>query len=223
MRRMLSQYRRRDGWLYWALSVGLLLLGAVMGTVWSHHFSGMLKPSILHIQRLAQQLHQNGSVMTEIWTVFLNNARVALLMMGLGIFAGVFPVFTMWTNGLMMGVVTHMVAEKLHVASWKVAVFGELPHGIFELTALCWACACGLRLAVAALQSVWTLLTKGGIGNTAPVQTGPVRTPDVDEPMPFRYELRYATGRIPWIMAILFVAACIEILVTPQLIHAFGA
>lgn len=223
MRRMLSQYRRRGGWLYWALSVGLLLLGALMGTVWSHHFLGMLKPSILHIQRLAEHLQQNGSVTTEIWTVFLNNARVALMMMGLGIFAGVFPVFTMWTNGLMMGVVTRMVAEQAHVATWKVALFGELPHGIFELTALCWACACGIRLAVAALQSVWTLLTKGGVGNAVPVQSGTIRAHDVDEPLTFRGELRYAVGRIPWIMAILFVAACIEILVTPHLIHVFGA
>lgn len=211
---------KSGGLAYWTFAVALIGAGFAVGDVWSAHFLHALRPSILHIQHIAQSLHHSGSVWLSIWTVFWNNARVALLMMGLGVFAGVFPIFTMWTNGLMMGVVTHSVAAHAHVAAWKVVLFGEMPHGILELTALCWACACGLRLAVSALRSVWTLLAKGG---TLQVDTGvlPVRTEQEADSGAFLQELRFVVGRIPLILAILWVAACVEILVTPHLIHAF--
>ncbi len=220
MNRMDHRLRSRGGLVYWLVAVALLASGFVVGELWSAHFLHLLRPSILHIQRIAQAIHRNGNALTAIWTVFWNNTRVALLMMGLGVFAGVFPIFTIWTNGLMMGVVTQVTAAHVHVQGWKVVLFGELPHGIFELTALTWACALGLRLAVAALQSVWALLGKGGAqgDSSGLAQT---RGENGTQVANFRQEVRHAVGRIPLILAILWVAACIEILVTPHLIHTF--
>lgn len=220
MNRIGHRPRSRGGLVYWIVAVALLVSGFVAGEVWSAHFLHLLRPSILHIQHIAQTIHRHGDVLASIWTVFWNNARVALSMMALGVFAGVFPIFTMWTNGLMMGVVTHAAAAHAHVQGWKVVLFGEMPHGIFELTALIWSCALGLRLAVAALQSVWGLLSKGGVVGYSGTLTS-TRTESGAGVMAFRQEIRHAIGRIPVILVILWVAACIEILVTPHLIHAF--
>ncbi|WDL98905.1 stage II sporulation protein M [Alicyclobacillus sp. ALC3] len=220
MNRMEHRLRSRGGLVYWLVAVALLASGFVVGELWPAHFLHLLRPSILHIQHIARTIDRNGNALTAIWTVFWNNTRVALLMMVLGVFAGVFPIFTMWTNGLMMGVVTHVTAAHVHVQGWKVVLFGEMPHGIFELTALTWACALGLRLAVAALQSVWALLGKGG----AKGASGGLALARVENETPvanFRQEVRHVIGRIPFILAILWVAACIEILVTPHLIRAF--
>lgn len=207
------------GWRYWLATIAVLALGCAMGAVWPEHFLAMLKPSILHIERLARHLHAHHSTWLSIWTVFLNNLRVALLMVVLGLFAGVFPVFTMWTNGLMMGLVTVTVAEHAHVAAWKVAVAGELPHGVFELTALCWASVSGLRLAVAAVSSISGMLGKHSSASYTDEFGVALR---VQNTRALAQEAVHALERIPFIMAILFVAACIEILVTPHVMAAFG-
>lgn len=225
-----------DAWLYWTISVGLLVAGFIIGLVGSTHFLHFLKPSIEHIQQLATQIHQHGSIGLAILTVFWNNTRVALLMMGLGTFAGVFPVFTLWSNGVMMGVVTQLVATKVHVPVWKVLLFGELPHGVFELTALCWASAIGIRLGVTAVDSVWSMLAvkhhAGSLAETPRSAIAPAGSRRengsgrengrrYENDRTFRSAIVHALERLPVIVAILLVAACVEITVTPHLIHLY--
>ncbi|MDQ0190443.1 stage II sporulation protein M [Alicyclobacillus cycloheptanicus] len=205
-----------DRIVYWLIPLFLLGLGVAMGAVWTTHFLHLLQPSLQHIDALAQRILRHGTPVQAIVTVFWNNARVALLMMGLGVFAGVFPMFTMWSNGLMMGVVTEAAAAQAHVPFWKVLLLGELPHGVFELTALCWASSIGIRLAVAAILSLWSLLAPAGT-----VGPGPLAARSNPSDKRFQRELVHAVERLPFIMAMLLVAACIEITITPHLIELY--
>lgn len=209
-------------WVFWAISLALLLAGFCMGLIWTHHFLHFLKPSIERIQQVATHILRHGSVWVAIWTVFWNNARVALLMMGLGVFAGVFPIFTLWSNGLMMGVVTQVVAHHEHTPAWRVLVFGELPHGVFELAALVWASAIGIKLGLAAVESLWALLSPSS-ANDLPSGGDVLATGRLAAPRRTRFwiEVVRAVERLPFIMAILLVAACIEITITPHLIHLY--
>ena len=80
--------------------------------------------------------------------IFLNNAFVCLLEIVLGIVTfGIFPAFSIASNGVIIGVALGMVITKYGaVVGVLVFVLGLLPHGIFELTAVFMSAAMGIKL-----------------------------------------------------------------------------
>lgn len=194
---------------FWLLALGLLIAGFLAGYFWSGHFSGPLGSALQGLQSLATQINAKQSVLYTFSTIFIHNLVTALLLIVFGIAAGIFPALAIWLNGLLMGFVTYLTATKVHVAAWKVVVFGVLPHGIFELTAILWATALGIQLGFAAIHDLWSAVRRGIHGADAVS----VRA------ISFRSELRRSFKWFPVIVILLLVAAGIESTITPYLIH----
>ncbi|MCL6633486.1 MAG: stage II sporulation protein M [Alicyclobacillus herbarius] len=194
----------------WFIALALLLLvaGFVSGALWPHHFQETLGPVIEKLKRTAEGI-SSTSVLGAIWTIFFNNAIAALELIVLGLFLGVFPAVMLWLNGVLLGYVTALAVQQAHVPLWKVLVYGVLPHGVFELTAIVWATVLGFQLGFAAIHSLTRRMRTSTTGTT--VETREPR-------LSLRSELRRAARHLPWILALLVVAACVEATVTPHLI-----
>ncbi|HTY91745.1 MAG TPA: stage II sporulation protein M [Methanocella sp.] len=128
--------------------------------------------------------------------IFANNTAGALVDMIFGLAAGVFPLFFIVSNGMVIGIVLEMMVAKLG-AGMGVLVFiaGILPHGIFELPAIILATAIGLKLGFHAIQSLLKMqdLVTGELVNALLI---------------FLF----------WIVPMLFIAAVIETFVTGALV-----
>jgi len=75
--------------------------------------------------------------------IFLNNSIKALIAMILGIFFGLVPVFFVFINGFLVGLVLYTVGLKMGL---KKVLMMILPHGIIEIPAIILACSYGLWL-----------------------------------------------------------------------------
>lgn len=128
--------------------------------------------------------------------IFWNNALGSLLALIFGLAAGLFPVFFMAANGLIIGIVLEMMVAKLGALGAVVFVVGILPHGVFELPAVFISAAIGLRLGYEALRSI--------------IQRKDHVTGELVKGL-----LIFAV----WVLPMLFVAAVIETFITSVLLN----
>lgn len=207
---MVSRQPRQDGWhlsFVWflAFSFGLVVIGFIVGFNDPHHFNNLLQPALKKIKDLDAQVSGEAT-----WhlaaAIFLNNVSVALLLIVLGIVFGIFPAWTMWMNGVVMGVVSYLVVQKTGASVFAVIVYALLPHGIFEMSALVWASALGCQLGFA---------LAGAISSQFRPNAVPVRGK-----LGFGSELWRALRQLPAIVVILVAAACVEAYLTPHIIAA---
>ena len=81
----------------------------------------------------------------------------------LGAFFGLYPLFFVTINGLMIGFLLRMAQDgMLQYSLFDTVVKGLLPHGILELPALVIATAYGLRLGKLLLSTLGALFTNHG-------------------------------------------------------------
>ncbi|HVY01572.1 MAG TPA: stage II sporulation protein M [Candidatus Nanoarchaeia archaeon] len=74
--------------------------------------------------------------------IFINNVTAAFAGLVGGILFGIFPLFNIMSNGLVVGYVFSRVAREVGIFEiWKI-----LPHGIFELPAIFISLGLGIRL-----------------------------------------------------------------------------
>ncbi len=200
--------RERDSFIWFvAVAAGVMAAGMLAACLWPQHFAAIVQPSIEKLRRLADTA---GSSPLKIWLViFWNNLAAALLMLVTGLLFGVFPVLSMWFNGVTIGYVMVMGAQDMHVPGWKLFLVGILPHGLFELPAIVWASALGMQLGYVILQETIRYI-RASLGYSA----APVRSTTT-----FRSELQRVARHAPYIVGLLLLAAAVESNVTPKLIH----
>lgn len=75
--------------------------------------------------------------------IFLNNSVKALIAMILGIFFGLVPIFFVFINGYLVGLVLYTVGLKMGLRKVLMMI---LPHGVIEIPAIILACSYGLWL-----------------------------------------------------------------------------
>ena len=75
--------------------------------------------------------------------IFGNNLLTSFLAIGSGIFFGIFPIFVLVFNGVILGNLSYHVYLDKGIHYILAAL---LPHGIFELSAVILSCAIGIRL-----------------------------------------------------------------------------
>jgi len=76
--------------------------------------------------------------------IIFTNLKSSLLGIIFGVFFGIFPVFAAAINGYFLGAVLNGAIEKsTPYILWKI-----LPHGIFEIPAICIAYGLGLRIGL---------------------------------------------------------------------------
>lgn len=76
--------------------------------------------------------------------IFNNNLKSSFLAMLLGVFLGLFPIFTAFANGYVLG----FIAEKSVQIEGLSVLLRLFPHGIFELPAVILALALGTKFGM---------------------------------------------------------------------------
>ena len=86
--------------------------------------------------------------------IFENNAVKLMIALLFGIFAGLVPMFSVFANGFILGILAKIVLEKVSLLFF---VAGILPHGIIEIPAFIIASAIGIKIGKTA---IWCLFGK---------------------------------------------------------------
>ncbi|SFS84089.1 stage II sporulation protein M [Marininema halotolerans] len=135
------------------LATVLLVGGALLGYLFADSITGVLKSSAVweQLQETVSKMGKHPGFFDAFTVIWLNNMKAAATMIGMGVFFGVFPLFALLTNGVILGVVLGQVSAMGNNPLW-VFVTKILPHGILELPALIIASAFGIRLGLLVLQ-----------------------------------------------------------------------
>jgi stage II sporulation protein M len=133
----------------------------------------------------------------EFVPIMLNNLRALLLMFLGSVTGGLLSLFGLFVNGLVVGAVVGIVIEE---ASWVVILAALLPHGVIELSAFFMAAAIGLRIPHRLLRYL----------------TGYDETPMT------RVEALELAVLGALMVAMIVVAAWIEVNVTPEVVRMVG-
>ncbi len=83
--------------------------------------------------------------------IFINNALQSLLVILLGVFFGLYPVYFLEMNGYILGGVFNMGAGEIGLIGTLMEL---LPHGIFEFPAILLCAAAGLRVGYALVNRI---------------------------------------------------------------------
>jgi stage II sporulation protein M len=181
--------------IFLAMVIGLFLISAAFGYMipgWSPDAS---KSLLSGLQSKAETLADQPPLLMMLG-IFFNNAAGAIMAMLFGLAAGLFTVFFVITNGMVIGIVLEIMVSKLGAAGGAALfVAGILPHGIFELPAVFLSTAIGLRLGYEALRSL--------------IKRKDTVTPELAKGLMIFFF---------WILPILFVAAVVETFVTGAII-----
>lgn len=84
-----------------------------------------------------------AGVFEQFLMVFLNNAFVGFLTIVLGFALGLFPLFVLFSNGMILGVIAFLSFQQVSV---PIFFLGIMPHGIIELPVMLAFVAAGLRI-----------------------------------------------------------------------------
>ena len=189
---------------WYMLAATLIFIASIAaGAFWAEDLRRLLLSQLEGLQSVAQSLEQSENVELSFFVfIFLNNAIKAVLVMLLGAFFGIAPLFFLALNGMILG----FVVEVSRVQGRDIAelIFqGLLPHGIIELPAIVIACAYGLKFGGLVIGSLFSL----GAGKR--------------EKLAARWEdgMKQMAGAAVWIVILLFVAAIIESTLTYNLLR----
>ena len=120
------------------ISLILFVLGIFIGVLFQNELAVMIN------EILKDLLNKTSGLNTFEMTFFIlqNNLQSSFLSMLGGIFLGIFPIISDFTNGIILGYVLSKSSEVAGIASW----WRILPHGIFELPAIFISFGLGIKL-----------------------------------------------------------------------------
>jgi len=151
MKTIKTQYRMSIDFLLRDLSmyIFLTICTFVLLTIFSTYLFGenpeLTKTLLSTVIDKFQGIIENGEI--SLINLFLNNLQASVLGVLVGLIPFLFlPVLGIFSNAAVLGLVFSSY-QTTAIPLWKIVVFGILPHGIFELTAvfLCYAmgiCIC---------------------------------------------------------------------------------
>jgi uncharacterized membrane protein SpoIIM required for sporulation len=145
----------QETWGYTALATGIFLVGVLLAWwyAWSDpSFMAMIVPEELIVKvRDHHQLWMGSILGTEplaSTSIMTNNIQVSFNVIAGGITAGIFTVYILAFNGLLIGAIAALVGQNNLAYPFWAFVF---PHGALELPAIFFAGGAGLLIARALL------------------------------------------------------------------------
>jgi stage II sporulation protein M len=110
-----------------------------------------------HLKGMSDKIKQSDHLQWSLfYHIFLNNMLASIMAVLLGFFFGIFPLFVLVSNGLLMG---YVAADRSEGHTLLFFLKGILPHGIIEIPAFILACALGLRLGFLMLEGSVSLFS----------------------------------------------------------------
>jgi stage II sporulation protein M len=187
---------QRNIWSYVLLTAALFIASLIAGLLASIELANTnLEELKQALQPLIQTLGVFGPI-AFLFVIFLNNAIKALAAIVLGVFAGIPPILFILVNGFMIGLVVSALQSSM---GYGIVVASLLPHGIIEVPLLVLASALGVSVGKESLR--YLLRKQSSI----------------------KIQLRHGMRvYLKWIVAGLFIAAVIEVFITPLVIMLAG-
>ncbi|GAB7387250.1 stage II sporulation protein M [Bacillaceae bacterium] len=188
---------------YVLISTALLVLGTVTGYFYAEKLEEAAAQLLRELNEIAREIGQRNSLAYAFWAIFKNNVLASFTMLGLGVFFGIYPVLSIFANGMILG----FLLRKYQLAGidpWDVLLFGILPHGAIELFAVVLATAFGLKYGAFSYRFLRGLF-------------------QAKERSRLKRDLALSFKQLPTVVVtiviFLFLAALIETTVTPLLVH----
>jgi stage II sporulation protein M len=186
---------------YLIASALVFVIGIVLGATSSEQFQAFLDAQLAALKQISKAVEETEQPQwTLFWVIFWNNASKSLLIIALGVFIGVFPLFFLIGNGLLLG---YIGAVSVKQDSLWALIKGIVPHGILEIPAIIVASALGLRLGLLILKNLFALVS-------------PARSSKSREQL--RVFMKSLVPLAIMLVVILFLAAVIESTVTLWLV-----
>ncbi|MCK5332384.1 stage II sporulation protein M [Candidatus Parcubacteria bacterium] len=173
---------------YIVFSAYLFLISIVFGFVFAQNNPEEIAKFLRNIESYFP-IEENTTSYRIFLFIFENNASKILLLLPLGLFAGLFALFFILVNGFVLGIFAQVSSSMI---SWEFFILGIAPHGIIEIPVLVLATAVSLKIGKI---TVWKLFGKKG-----------------DLLVEFTKALRFY---IFVLIPLLFFAALIEAYITP--------
>lgn len=146
---------------YIAFMTILFLAGIFVGAS-NASLEQMISGQIAGLQEMSRQIDESSNPgLMMFLLIFFNNAIKSLLVMYLGVFFGVVPLFFILINGMVLG---YLFANNPQptIDLFTLITRGILPHGIIEIPAIIIAGAYGLRFGVLTFKGVGALFRRDG-------------------------------------------------------------
>ena len=124
-------------------------------------FTVFLNNQMNAMGQLVEQIDQSGNpTMSMMIFIFFNNAIKSVMVIFLGAFFGIFPVFFLAINGMLIGYILKLSIDgQMAISLFDLVVKTLLPHGILEIPALIIVAAYGLRLGRLLFSTMWVLIS----------------------------------------------------------------
>jgi len=131
--------------------VCMIALGAAAG-IWRESAAGRairgeIEPELEQMKNEVQGISYGFEFTAYIIS---NNVLATIEIVGLGVLFGIFPIFAIITNGLVLGYIPFYVTKFSALEFFSMI----LPHGLIELSAFMIAITCGLRLGIASAKAL---------------------------------------------------------------------
>lgn len=144
----------RDVRPYFIFALILFLAAVVVGGTPSGA-TDLIQDQIRNMEELTREIEAADNPQAAFfWTIFKKNVLACVMTMFMGIGAGIFPLFTLVLNGMLMGFLFGRMADAGEPVGLLI-VKGILPHGILELPALFLAAGFGMMYGVGLLRGVF--------------------------------------------------------------------
>ncbi len=143
-----------------------------------------------------QEIFQGLPLPIMVLVIFINNMISIFQMLLLGFLAGLSPLFTLFINGMLIGIISGAIAGE-GLSLWAFICLGILPHGIFELPAFFICGAFGLKFGYHCVASP---------------------LPGLSRKQSFFYIWKEVASMFPLIIALLAIGAVIEVYISQELL-----
>lgn len=139
---------------YFIFSVILFFAGMVIGGTPNAPVE-FLEQQLRGLQSIRDRIDEsNDPEFTAFLLITMNNVVNTIMVMGLGIIAGIMPVVMLVSNGMILGFILSgdLASDE---SLWVLIIKGLLPHGVLELSAVFLACAFGMRFGITLFKGVF--------------------------------------------------------------------
>ncbi|NHN35179.1 stage II sporulation protein M [Paenibacillus agricola] len=148
---------------YFIASTLVFVVGLILGAGFSDSFQVFIESQLKGLEQLTQSIANKPNPQWSIfWLIFWNNIVKTLLIIALGAFFGVLPLFFLLANGMLLGYIGAVSTQK---ESLLFVIKGIAPHGIIEIPAIIIAAAFGLRLGVLMMKGMALLISPARANN----------------------------------------------------------
>jgi stage II sporulation protein M len=142
---------------YLIAATATFIVGAYLGFSQPEQFQFLLDNQIKQLTDMVNSIggHDNYQWRLLVF-ILMNNVMVSVFMVYSGVMLGIIPLFSLLSNGLVMG---YLAQQNVPETGWGPFIMAILPHGIIELPAFILACAFGIRFGAVMLKSFFFLFS----------------------------------------------------------------